>query len=72
MSAKSMTQPSRASTGPRTWISTRNEWPWTRAHLCPAGTFGSRCADSSVNDLKISTRDAYFFWLFSTASRTLG
>src|SRR5262245_32455804 len=51
-----MTQPSRASSGPATWISMRNECPCTRAHLFPAGTFGRRCALSTVKLLNMSTR----------------
>ena len=50
-SAKSMTQPVSSPTGPSTRTRTRKLCPWTRAHLCPAGTFGSEWADSNPNSL---------------------
>src|SRR5664279_2822688 len=49
-----MTQPSRASSGPVTCTTTRNECPWSRAHLWPSGTFGSRWAASKLNSRNIS------------------
>src|SRR5690606_23132585 len=48
MSAKSITQPVSAPGSPLTCSSIRNECPCRRAHLCPAGTFGSQCAASMV------------------------
>ena len=44
-----MNQPVSSSTGPATASSTLKQWPWRRAHLCPAGTFGSRWAASKRN-----------------------
>src|ERR1700712_2740773 len=54
MSVKSITQPVFESTAPERWSSSLNECPWSRPHLCPAGTFGSRWAASTMNSLKIS------------------
>src|SRR5262245_35262061 len=54
MSAKSITQPVVGSTSPRTWSSTRKEWPCKRPHLWPGGTLGRRWAASKVNSLKSS------------------
>src|SRR6185503_13302434 len=42
--------------GPSTWTSARNEWPCSRAHLCPSGTFGSRWAASNPNSVNTSIR----------------
>jgi hypothetical protein len=53
-SAKSIIQPLSAPGSPDTCSSTAKEWPCRRAHLCPAGTFGRRCAASMRKTLKMS------------------